>query len=61
MNVRNALRKFAEDESGQTTAEYVLILVVIVTIIMQFKKGIAAMLKKLLTKMDEGVEEVMVP
>jgi Flp pilus assembly pilin Flp len=41
-----------QDESGQTTTEYILMLAVLVTIFMQFKKKLSAMLNGLMT----GVE-----
>lgn len=46
------LKKFMQDESGQTTTEYILMLAVLVTIFMQFKKKLSAMLNGLMS----GVE-----
>lgn len=42
------LKKFVQDESGQTTTEYILMLAVLVTIFMQFKKKLSAMLNDLM-------------
>jgi Flp pilus assembly pilin Flp len=45
-------KKFLQDESGQTTTEYILILAVIVTIIMQFKNRLGTIIGKLFTTLD---------
>lgn len=46
------LKKFISEDSGQTTTEYILMLAVLVTIFMQFKKKLSTMLGNLMN----GVE-----
>ncbi len=52
------LQRFVREEDGQTTTEYVLILAVILTIIMQFKKRLLAGITGLFIKLDKGFDEV---
>ena len=51
------LRKFILDESGQTTTEYILILAVVVTLIMQFKKNFTRLLQKMLGNLEQQIDE----
>lgn len=48
MKLKNMARAFIRDESGQSTTEYVLLLVVVVFIIKQVKAQMGDRLKKLL-------------
>lgn len=50
------IQNFLKDESGQTTTEYILILAVIVTIFMQFKKKLLGIIGKLFTGLDAATE-----
>ena len=47
------LKEFIEDESGQTTTEYVLIMVVIFTLIMNFRRTFVGMMKRWLDRLGE--------
>lgn len=58
MWLKDKMRTLLVDESGQTTVEYVLMLAVVLTILMQVKGKLASILKKLLSSIDEGVMEV---
>ncbi len=58
MWIKPKLRTFLLDESGQTTTEYVLMLAVVLTILMQVRGKLSAILKKLLNKLDDDVMEV---
>jgi Flp pilus assembly pilin Flp len=53
------LKNFLKDESGQTTTEYILILAVIVTIFMQFRKKLTGILGKIFTGLDKNTETVL--
>jgi Flp pilus assembly pilin Flp len=54
------MKKFITDESGQTTTEYILILAVIVTIFMQFRKKLTGMLGKVFGQLDSSTENLIV-
>lgn len=43
-----SIAKFVKEESGQTTTEYFLILAVVVTIFMQFRKKLLGVINKLM-------------
>lgn len=45
-------RKFIAEESGQTTTEYILILAVVVTMILQFKTRFTGILRRLFDGLD---------
>ena len=47
-----SLVKFVKEESGQTTTEYFLILAVVVTIFMQFRKKLLGVINKLMGGLD---------
>jgi Flp pilus assembly pilin Flp len=51
------LNQFLKDESGQTTTEYILILAVIVTIFMQFRKRLLAIVNKLFGALDTAAQD----
>ena len=51
--------QFLRDESGQTTTEYILILAVIVTIFMQFRKKLLAIINKLFGQLDGATNEAV--
>jgi len=53
MQTKQRMQHFLTDDSGQTTTEYVLILAVILTIIMQFKKKLYVIVTKLLGTLEE--------
>lgn len=54
---KNALKKFICDDSGQTTTEYILILAVVVTMIMQFKTKFTGIINNIFGKLDNQIEE----
>lgn len=53
------IKNFLQDESGQTTTEYILILAVIVTIFMQFRRKLTDILGKIFTGLDGKTQEVL--
>jgi Flp pilus assembly pilin Flp len=53
------IKKFLQDESGQTTTEYILILAVIVTIFMQFRKRLLTIITKLFKGLDSATDQAM--
>jgi Flp pilus assembly pilin Flp len=53
------VKNFLQDESGQTTTEYILILAVIVTIFMQFRKKLLTIINKLFTGLDSATDEAL--
>jgi len=53
------IKNFIKDESGQTTTEYILILAVIVTIFMQFRKKLTGMLSKIFGQLDDATADVV--
>ncbi len=53
--------KFLKEEDGQTTTEYVLILAVVVTIFMQFRRNLLAIVKKLFVILDRETEKAYCP
>ncbi len=52
------IRKFIFEESGQTTTEYILILAVVVTLIMQFKNKLKTFMEKLFEGLNERRDDV---
>ena len=54
---KNALKKFILDDSGQTTTEYILILAVVVTMIMQFKQKFSGIIQSIFGKLENQIEE----
>jgi Flp pilus assembly pilin Flp len=59
MNNIETIKKFLKDESGQTTTEYILILAVIVTIFMQFRKRLLTIIQKLFKGLDTATDTAM--
>lgn len=55
--VKNLFQAFLQEESGQTTTEYILILAVVVTLIMQFKKAFQGFMSNLLQKFQTDAME----
>lgn len=53
------LKNFVQDDSGQTTTEYILILAVIVTIFMQFRKRLLKIVDKLFGGLDSATDEAL--
>jgi len=53
---RNFLRKFRKSESGQGTAEYVLLLVIVVSLVVIFKDKIKSAISE---KTDEVKSSIM--
>lgn len=48
-------KQFWQEDSGQTTTEYVLILAVVVTMIMQFKNQFKGIMTRLFGRLDEEI------
>jgi len=59
MKKLETINQFLSDESGQTTTEYILILAVIVTIFMQFRKKLLAIINKLFGQLDGATNEAV--
>lgn len=59
MRINKQVLRFLKEESGQTTTEYVLILAVVITMIMQFRGKVLKMLSKILGILDDKTEVVM--
>ena len=59
MKVWNEINRFLKEESGQTTTEYFLILAVVVTIFMQFRKKLLAVVNKLLSGVDHAADQAL--
>jgi Flp pilus assembly pilin Flp len=53
------IKTFLRDESGQTTTEYILILAVIVTIFMQFRRRLLTIITKLFGKLDQATDSAV--
>lgn len=53
------INNFLKDESGQTTTEYILILAVIVTIFMQFRKKLIGILTKIFGELDSSTNNII--
>jgi Flp pilus assembly pilin Flp len=53
------VKNFLQDESGQTTTEYILILAVIVTIFMQFRKKLLSIINKLFNGLDQASSDAL--
>jgi Flp pilus assembly pilin Flp len=58
-SVKQKFWEFLVCESGQTTTEYVLILAVIITIFMQFRRHMIATITKLFGKMDPIIDQAV--
>lgn len=56
-NIRNGIRKFWTDESGQSTTEYILILAVVVMIAMKFKKTFEKQMTTLTGRFDSELNK----
>jgi Flp pilus assembly pilin Flp len=59
MNMVVKLKNFVKDESGQTTTEYILILAVIVTIFMQFRKKLIGILNKIFGELETSTDGII--
>jgi len=59
MNMMVKLQNFVKDESGQTTTEYILILAVIVTIFMQFRKKLIGILNKIFGELETSTDGII--
>jgi len=58
MWLKHKMHRLLVEESGQTTTEYVLILVVVLTLVMQMRGRLLSIVKKLLDKFGDEVMEV---
>ncbi len=59
MNLKVKTKQFVQDESGQTTTEYILILAVIITIFMQFRTKLLKVLNGIFGQLDTATEDVI--
>ena len=51
------MKNFFKDESGQTTTEYILMLAVLVTIFVQFKKSFKKIINNLLGNIEASADK----
>lgn len=58
MCLKKQMSTLLTDESGQTTTEYILILALVITLVMQLRGRMLSIMKKLLKSIDEDVTEV---
>ena len=61
METKQLVRNFIREEDGQTTTEYVLILAVILTIIMQFKKKLFVIVANLMKGLEDNTGKISDP
>lgn len=57
-NLNQKLRGLLHEEDGQTTTEYILMLLVAVTVIMQFKKRLGLVVAALFGQLDVKMGKV---
>lgn len=57
MRLAKKLGELLREEDGQTTVEYILILAVILTIFMQFRKRILIVVNKVFKALDDGTDK----
>jgi Flp pilus assembly pilin Flp len=56
MMIKNGICRFLKDETGQTTTEYILILAVVVTLIMQFRTKFKGIIENLLGSVEKSAQ-----
>ncbi len=60
MRIRRFLKNFLEDERGQSTTEYILILAVVVMVAMKFRQSFGSKLTKIVDilggQIEQGIE-----
>ncbi len=57
--LKSQIKRFAREETGQTTTEYILMLVVIVTIFVKFKKQLNRIITNLMGGLESKAGEAM--
>ena len=57
--LKSQIKRFAREETGQTTTEYILMLVVIVTIFVKFKKQLNGIINNLMGGLDKKAGEAL--
>lgn len=55
----NKFRQFIAEEDGQSTAEYVLILAIVVMVVLQFKKVFVEKIETSTNKLGGGIDRVL--
>lgn len=58
-NWKRQIKRFAQEEDGQTTTEYILMLVVVVTIFVKFKDKFNGVITKLFSGLDAKTDEAL--
>ena len=56
---RNSLREFLQDESGMGTVEVILIIVVLIGLVIIFKKQLNQLVKKIFEKITSESNQVL--
>lgn len=59
MDWKTRLKSFLSEESGQTTTEYILMLVVVVTIFMKFRTKLTGIINTLFGGLDTSVQSAV--
>ncbi len=59
MDWKTRLKSFLLEESGQTTTEYILMLVVVVTIFMKFRTKLTGIINTLFGGLEGGVQNAV--
>lgn len=58
MNILKKIKNFWDDESGMGVVEVVLIIIVLVGLVMLFKKQITSLVNMLLSKMSSQAKQI---
>ena len=58
MKILNKIKNFWDDESGMGVVEVVLIIIVLVGLVMLFKKQITSLVNMLLSKMSSQAKQI---
>jgi Flp pilus assembly pilin Flp len=56
-NIKNFLNKFAKDESGQGTAEYVLLLAIVIALVAMFRNKIRTAFESQTNAVSSGISD----
>ena len=59
MNARNFFKRLWDDDRGQSTTEYILILSVVVMIAMKFKQKIGGKIEAMVGKVSDEIDQGM--
>ncbi|MDD3239653.1 MAG: Flp1 family type IVb pilin [Lachnospira sp.] len=57
-NIKNGVKRFWEDESGMGVVEIVLIIIVLIGLVVLFKKQITSLVNSVLVKMTSQANQI---